>query len=97
AHPVAERAKAVGAPVQRGRASGEAGMNARRWWDVAAMRLRSLARRGRVESDLDRELRFHLEQQEEENLARGMSPEEARAAALRGFGGVAQVEEPCRD
>ena len=72
-------------------------MNARRWWDVAAMRIRSLARRGRVESDLDRELRFHLEQQVEENLARGMSPEEARAAALRGFGGVAQVEEQCRD
>ena len=72
-------------------------MNAQRWWDVAAMRMRSLVRRERVEGDLDKELRFHLEQQVEENLARGMSPEEARRAALRQFGGVAQVQEECRD
>jgi hypothetical protein len=72
-------------------------MNTRRWWDVAVMRMRSLARRGRVEGELDKELRFHLEQQIEENLARGMSPVEARAAAMRQFGGVAQVQEECRD
>jgi putative ABC transport system permease protein len=47
--------------------------------------------------DLDDELRFHLEKQIQQNLARGMTPEEARYAALRSFGGVAQVQEACRD
>ena len=46
------------------------------------MRLRSLPRRGRVEQELNKELRFHLEQQVEENLAAGMPPAEARRAAL---------------
>ena len=47
----------------------------RRTWDILRMRLRSLASRNRVEEDLDRELRFHLEQQLQENLAAGMPPE----------------------
>jgi hypothetical protein len=33
----------------------------------------------------------------EENIARRMAPEEARAAAKRSFGGHAQVQEECRD
>jgi hypothetical protein len=47
--------------------------------------------------DLDTELRFHLEQQMEENLAAGMPPAEARRAALRKLGGVTQIQEECRD
>ena len=66
-------------------------------WDVVRMRLRSLASRNRVEQDLDKELRFHLERQLEENLAAGMPPAEARRAALRRLGGVAQIQEECRD
>jgi predicted permease len=69
----------------------------RRTWDIVRMRLRSLARRNRVEEDLDKELRFHLEQQVEENLAAGMPPAEARRAALCKLGGVAQIQEECRD
>ena len=69
----------------------------RRWWNIARMRLRSLARRGRVERELDKELQFHLEQQKEENLALGMPPAEARRAALRRLGGMAQIQEECRD
>ena len=68
-----------------------------RRWDIVRMRLRSLARRKRVEEDLDKELRFHLEQQVEENLAAGMPPAEARRAALRKLGGVTQIQEECRD
>ena len=68
-----------------------------RWWNIVRMRLRSLARHGRVEGDLDKELRFHLEQQTEENLALGMPPADARRAALRRLGGVAQIQEECRD
>ena len=64
---------------------------------ILALRLRSLFRRGRVEGDLDEELRFHLEQQIASNLASGMTPAEARYAALRSFGGVEQMKEECRD
>ena len=69
----------------------------RRKWDIVRMRLRSLARRQRVEDELARELRFHLEQQADENLAAGMPPAEARLAAVRKLGGVAQIQEECRD
>lgn len=68
-----------------------------RWWDVVRMRARSLTRRGRVDAELERELRFHLEQEAEEYRARGMSPDAARIAALRRIGGVAQVQEECRE
>jgi predicted permease len=68
-----------------------------RWGEIGRLRFRSLARRERVESELDRELAFHLEQQTAENIARGMAPAEARLAALRRIGGVAQIEEECRD
>jgi len=61
------------------------------------MRARSLARRPGVEAELERELQFHIEQEIAENLAKGMRPEDARAAALRRLGGVAQVQEECRD
>ena len=72
-------------------------MQAARRWDVARMRLRSLLRRRRVETELDKELQFHLERQMEENFANGMAAGEARLAALRLFGGVSQIEEECRD
>jgi len=61
------------------------------------LRLRSLFRKNRVEGDLSDELRFHLEKLIEENLAKGMSAEEARYAALREFGGIEQMKEECRD
>src|SRR5215470_366982 len=60
-------------------------------------RLRALFSRPEVEDELQAELRFHLEREIEENLARGMSPEEARYAAMRSFGGVARFQERCRD
>src|SRR5580693_807534 len=59
--------------------------------------LRSLFRRNTAEQELGRELRFHIERQEQENLVAGMSPEEARRAALGEFGGVERVKEECRD
>jgi macrolide transport system ATP-binding/permease protein len=61
------------------------------------LRFRSLFRRDRVEQDLDDELRDHIERQIEANVARGMTHDEARYAALRAFGGVAQRKEECRD
>jgi len=72
-------------------------MNLERWFYTFPLRLRSLFRRGRVEQELDEELRYHLERQIEENLAQGMSREEARYAALRAMGGIQQQKERCRD
>lgn len=68
-----------------------------RSWDVMRLRIRSLLRRNRVEVELDKELRYHLDRQTEENIAAGMSPREAREMAMRMFGGVTQVGEECRD
>src|SRR6516164_1892772 len=59
--------------------------------------IRSLFRRRQEEQQLYDELQFHLDRQIEENLAAGMPPDEARYAALRRIGGVAQIEEECRD
>ncbi|MCU1260604.1 MAG: hypothetical protein JWO80_3489, partial [Bryobacterales bacterium] len=72
-------------------------MNLRRIFDISVLRFRSLFAKTRVERELDRELRFHLDQQIRENIARGMTADEARIAATRGFGGVAQIQEECRD
>src|SRR5258707_9498615 len=68
-----------------------------RWVKSATHRFRSLFRKNVVESELDQELRFHLERQIAENVAAGMTPEEAQRAAIREFGGVEQVKEECRD
>ena len=60
-------------------------------------RLRALFRKEELDQQLSDELAFHLEKQIEQNIAAGMSAEEARYAALRSFGGVEQVKEECRD
>jgi len=72
-------------------------MNNGRRWDIARMRFRSLLKRQHVESELDREMRYHLERQVEENIAAGMNAREARERATRVFGGVSQIGEECRD
>jgi len=68
-----------------------------RWFYTLPLRLRSLFGRKQLDQELKDELRDHLEVQIEENLAKGMSPEEARYSALRALGGVTQIEEQCRD
>jgi predicted permease len=68
-----------------------------RWLHVIRLRIRSLIHRDRVDSELDRELRAHVEQQIDEHIAAGMTPEAARLAALRAFGGVEQMKEESRD
>ena len=60
-------------------------------------RLRALFRKDELNQQLSDELAFHVAKQTEQNLAAGMSAEEARYAALRKFGGVEQVKEDCRD
>jgi predicted permease len=45
--------------------------------------------------EVDDELRFHLEQRTRDYIARGMSPEAARAAAAQRFGDSARVRDAC--
>ncbi len=61
------------------------------------LRLRSLFSRTRVDRELDEELRYHVERQIEEDIAAGMTREEARLAALRSIEGFEQKKEECRD
>ena len=61
------------------------------------LRLRALFFKSKMEDELQAELQFHLEREIEENIARGMTPEDARYAALRSFGGVELVKEESRD
>ncbi|HEY9127938.1 MAG TPA: ABC transporter permease, partial [Acidobacteriaceae bacterium] len=67
-----------------------------RWLTRFRMQLSMLFRRRRAGSSLDSELRFHLDQQIAENIASGMSPEEARRAAMRSFGNPGLIREETR-
>src|SRR6266566_7566837 len=68
-----------------------------RWFRRLILRLRTLFQRNRVERELEEEFQFHIEQRIELEVARGLSPEEARSAALRAMDGVEQRKEECRD
>ncbi len=56
-----------------------------------------MMRRKRMLDDLDQDIRDHIAQETQDNIERGMSPEEARYAAIRKFGNVMQVKEEARD
>jgi len=60
-------------------------------------RLRSLFRRQAAETELDDELRFHIEHHIEKYMKSGLTREEAMRRARVGFGGFDQVKEECRD
>jgi len=53
-------------------------------------------RRRILEEDLDQDIRDHIERETQDNIERGMSPQEARYAAVRKFGNVMRVKEEVR-
>jgi len=59
-------------------------------------KFRALFRKEKLDADMAEEMRAHLELQTAENIRRGMSADEARYAARRGFGGVEQIKERAR-
>lgn len=59
--------------------------------------LSRLIRWNRLEAQLDKELRDHLERQVVDHVAAGMSESEARRRAMIEFRGLEQVKEHCRD
>ena len=58
---------------------------------------RALVMRGRMEREMDAEMRFHLDMLVEENKRRGMTEKQALDAALRDFGGMERHKDKCRD
>ncbi|HUE03872.1 MAG TPA: ABC transporter permease [Bryobacteraceae bacterium] len=61
-----------------------------RWWN-------RLFNRNRMEEQLDREVRFHLDQHSADLIAQGRHPLEAQRQAQLALGGSEQVKEECRD
>lgn len=68
-----------------------------RWIGRLTMGFRMLFGRGRATKRLDDELRFHLDRAIAENVAAGMTADEARQAALRAFGNPALLRDQARD
>ncbi len=61
------------------------------------LRLRALLFPSRIERELKEELEFHIELETRKNIAAGCNPQDAERKARLEFGGIAQVEEKCRD
>jgi len=59
-------------------------------------RLRRMLQGDRLEKDLDEELRSHLDMRAADNVAAGMTPEEAGRDARRRFGNVTELKEDTR-
>src|ERR1700743_3804505 len=66
------------------------------WIHILLSRCTAMFRSRKLDADLDEELRAHIELAIEENRGRGMNEQHARTAALRAFGGVAQIRETYR-
>jgi putative ABC transport system permease protein len=64
---------------------------------ILTSRFLGLFRKRARERDLDREIRTHIEMLVAANLRRGMTPADARYAAMRDFGGVEQVKQAYRE
>ncbi len=67
------------------------------WWNDLAYRWRSLTERRQQDTELDEELRFHLEMEVERRVAAGATEAQARRAARLAFGAPESVKEACRD
>jgi predicted permease len=59
--------------------------------------VRSLFRRRQAEAELEEEFGYHLEQEIDSKIRAGMTPQEARLAALRLIGPISFHQEQCRD
>ncbi len=60
-------------------------------------KIRNLSRAGQLDRDMAEEMRLHVELQVELNLKAGMTPADARHAALRQFGHVVNLQENARE
>src|ERR1051325_9994174 len=63
------------------------------WLKGLYRRVRALLRSESIHQEIDEEMQFHIDMRTEENVRRGMSPEEARREAERRFGGLTRMKE----
>src|SRR5918993_2123364 len=64
---------------------------------ILLFRLRALLRSRQMDHEINDEIASHLAEATEEYIQQGLSPEGARIAALRSFGGVSQTKEVYRE
>jgi predicted permease len=67
------------------------------WTNLLWRKLKALWRRQELDRELNDEVAFHLAMREKQNRERGVSEEEARYAARRGFGNLTLIQERTRD
>ena len=67
------------------------------WIHRLWIRVQSLLRRERFAKELDGEIQLHLDELIAENIGAGMSPEEARSAAMRAYGNSTGVKHEPRE
>jgi predicted permease len=66
------------------------------WLRIVISRCSAIFSSKRLDEDLDAEMRTHIDLAMEDNLKSGLSPDAARSAALREFGGLTQIKESYR-
>src|SRR5260221_13489758 len=66
-------------------------------WRNLCRAVRALGQKPLLDGEMNEEMRTHIEMRTQQNIEAGMSPEEARFAALRQFGGTESIKDPCRD
>ncbi|MGH9717692.1 MAG: ADOP family duplicated permease [Candidatus Acidiferrales bacterium] len=67
-----------------------------RWFYKVSFWFHALLHRRAVDQELDDEIQYHIEAKTDENIAKGMTPKQARRAARIELGGVEQVKERVR-
>jgi predicted permease len=67
------------------------------WLRLIYTRLYGLLRKGRIEQEMEEELRFHLRMRTWDNIEHGMKPDEAELEARRRFGNVGRIKDLGRD
>jgi putative ABC transport system permease protein len=67
------------------------------WMNELGRRVSMLLRRDEFDRDLDEEMRLHIQLRAQEQAGRGISAEDARAAARRQFGNATLLREQSRD
>ena len=68
-----------------------------RLWTRVGSWVRAVLRRSRMESEMDAELRFHIEAYAEDLVRNGVPRAEAMRRARIEFGGIERAKEECRD
>src|SRR5215472_8335375 len=66
-------------------------------WSLLRSWVQAILRRSRMESEMDAEVRFHIEAYAQDLIRNGVSGEEALRRARLEFGGIERTKEECRD